>query len=674
MDLVSLCPFPVQPLFWHPAEGRTALTIVAKATFVTAPGESVPAAAPEPIAAEDRSWTDSGAATFASDGPDGSVWMPHDLAPLKLRADVLVVGHAYARGGAPVDSLVARIAVGRVDKSIEVHGSRVRSSQGAFRAPKRALKLPLAYERAAGGPGTDNPVGLAPGARDTNGNLRLPSLVPVGFRIDGDQWPPPIGFGPIAPSWPPRAAKAPPAHAFGWDVDPAYHQVAPPDQQTAYLRPKDRITLEHLHPKHPRLVTRVPLISPVARVEPSDGAPMEVPLLADTLWIDTRRGLFTITYRGHTEVSGPAVKGVVFVRPDAPAPPAQAPPAPLFAPDRARHPAPQATHSQAPYSPSTPVAPPPLLLPEPVSAAGTESQPTQTPSAPPQKAERPPPVELVWVESSPPEWPDFGDAKLALTKEAFKQAISGAPLTHLSGLEAALARAEQTSPFSPPHVLAAGTLEFGLDPLLALQAICAASVPLAGSGVWGAAPRSGPGAAMSGWNKKLREHLDLATSVLKAPALARPDFFDALGAKIREALIRSGPAGLDLGASLKDNPADPKSQASARLLAWIEKPLLEARAYDTRALGGFTWVRAVLRFDERQGPEEPLTEVPVYLPESAAKRLPLFRRFSARVYGQVLWSQDQFERAPVAMIARAVGRISPRSRHSVMVPMLTVPG
>lgn len=50
--------------------------------------------------------------------------MASDLAPFKRRADVLVVGHAFAPERRPVGSLVARVVVGEVDKAIAVFGDR----------------------------------------------------------------------------------------------------------------------------------------------------------------------------------------------------------------------------------------------------------------------------------------------------------------------------------------------------------------------------------------------------------------------------------------------------------------------------------------------------------------------------------------------------------------------
>src|SRR5206468_2579065 len=109
--------------------------------------------------------------------PQRSLYSPSDLAPFKQRGDVMLVGHAFAPRGEPVRSLVVRIIVGEVDKSIEVHGERAWSPDGLLREGPRFAKMPLRYERAAGGPDTRNPVGIRPDGRpDVYGNVAIANL------------------------------------------------------------------------------------------------------------------------------------------------------------------------------------------------------------------------------------------------------------------------------------------------------------------------------------------------------------------------------------------------------------------------------------------------------------------------------------------------------------------
>src|SRR5580704_19511102 len=214
MDVVPPCPLPAAALVWERAPGRFAPTVVCKATVALEPGSSTLAADEEPILDRETHWDDD---------PKRSLFAPCDLVPFKPRAEVVLVGSAYARNDVPVRSVVARLIVGEVDKAVEVFGPRVRTRDGDLREGKRWTKMPLLYERAAGGPGTANPVGISPdGPRDLYGQVQLPNLQPAGGSLE------PIGFGPIAAGWTERRSKSPRADhdairaPFGEGFDPAF--------------------------------------------------------------------------------------------------------------------------------------------------------------------------------------------------------------------------------------------------------------------------------------------------------------------------------------------------------------------------------------------------------------------------------------------------------------------
>jgi hypothetical protein len=290
MELVSVSPLRVSSLLWQKGPSAWVLTLVCKATYDLLPGEARLADDQESPNESDDHWNDD---------VSRSVRSPSDLAPLKLRADVVLVGSAFAPGGVPARSLVARLAVGKIDKSIECWADRVVAHDGTLQEGAGFTRMPLVWERAAGGPGTINPVGVRRDSRDGYGRLTLPNLQPIGTRVSAsDTKVDPIGFGPIAPSWLFRAEKLG-RHAGAWsladlvgrpmpsDIDLGYFNVAPPDQQPAILRENERFALENLHREHPRFVTQLPGIRPCAFVEGRTGAPFRLPLHADTLWIDT---------------------------------------------------------------------------------------------------------------------------------------------------------------------------------------------------------------------------------------------------------------------------------------------------------------------------------------------------------------------------------------------------
>ncbi|WP_437934757.1 DUF2169 domain-containing protein [Sorangium sp. So ce341] len=300
VSVLGLSDVPVGWLVWQRPPSKPVLTVACRATFVLRPGEAVLAEQQEPLADAERPYPD---------GASRGVYAPADLIPMKPHADVVLVGHAFAPERQPVRSLVVRLAVGEVDKRIEVFCDRHLDPHGALREGPRFASMPLVYERAAGGPQTSNPIGVRPDARDLHGRLALPNLQPPGLEIaSASDSIPPIGFGPIASGWPSRRAPLGPTAAGrlpeSWqdqilpgDLDPEYFQAAPRDQQVQALQPDERIVLENLHFQHARLVTRLPGIRPRAFVEGSSAA-QGVAMRADTLWIDASRGLCTMTWRG----------------------------------------------------------------------------------------------------------------------------------------------------------------------------------------------------------------------------------------------------------------------------------------------------------------------------------------------------------------------------------------
>lgn len=317
MDVVSLCPLRVTSVLWQPQRGGYVLTVVAKATFRLQPVEAALAEEQEYPNDDDNYWNDD---------PQRSMHSPTDLVPFKARPEVLVVGHAFAPRKEPARSITARIVVGEVDKAIDVTGDRTLGHDGQIRELAFFSRMPLRWERAAGGPDTMNPVGVRADARpDPYGAVTLPNLLPAGQppASRADLWIP-VGFGPIAPMWPSRWQKlgrhATRFQTDAWndsplpdDVDPSYFNAAPEDQRPAEIRDDERLVLENLHPDHPRLVTSLPGIRPVAFVELPGQMPQRIHMECDTLWIDTDRSLCTLTWRGPIPLASAAQSGRVVV-------------------------------------------------------------------------------------------------------------------------------------------------------------------------------------------------------------------------------------------------------------------------------------------------------------------------------------------------------------------------
>lgn len=303
MDVISLCPFVVSKVVWQANSGVFALTVIVKATFVLQPGKAQLAPKQDPICEGDR---------YHDDDPQRSVRLPSDIVPYKPRADVVLVGHAYAPQKQPVRNLVTRFVVGEMDKSIEVFCDRAfRVQDGQLLEGNRFTKMPLVWERASSGPASANPIGKRFDSRpDAYGMIAIANLQPPGHVVAkrADSFAPTC-YAPVAPVWPGRtqylgrssrkisegAWNAQPLPA---DLDPTFFLMAPPDQHVPKIHSNERIILENLHPDHPHLLTSLPGLPPRAIANRATGEREEIALVGDTLLVDTDRGICSVVWRG----------------------------------------------------------------------------------------------------------------------------------------------------------------------------------------------------------------------------------------------------------------------------------------------------------------------------------------------------------------------------------------
>ena len=286
----ALGPVSVATVLWRWA-GQLNATIVVKACFAIQPDAPMRVAAPEPLRMLDQ---------HAGDVPGRSIVGARELAPQLRKADVTLVGHAYAPPGG-ARQITARLALSRdgrtlLDKSVYVYGDR-----GAGGEPQPFERMNLDYERALGGIGyLDNPLGV--GTADSA--ERQPNVVaPDGPTTHV------ACFAPVPSTFPRRRRRLGkvsrraieglvveiPDH-FDWQ----YFQAAPDDQQLDSLRGDEWLALDGLHPAAQSVRTRLPGLKGWARVLGHDriGAPDVVPLAADTLLIQPDRNCCSIVWRG----------------------------------------------------------------------------------------------------------------------------------------------------------------------------------------------------------------------------------------------------------------------------------------------------------------------------------------------------------------------------------------
>ncbi len=215
--------------------------------------------------------------------------------------------------------------MGTVDKKVTVYADRWLDAKCRTCRGEPFTTMPLRYERAAGGVHTHNPVGAESSLRPGSASRRLlPNLLRLGSRQKGaHRSPGPACFGPVPPSWPQRKRLLGGAACYwtdeGWrkrplppGFDSTFFNHAPPDQRLDELTADLQLVVEHVHPEWPRLTCRLPGVKPRAFVERS-GAAREVPLQADTLWIDMTRSVCTLTWRGSVSLGSGDEEGRTLV-------------------------------------------------------------------------------------------------------------------------------------------------------------------------------------------------------------------------------------------------------------------------------------------------------------------------------------------------------------------------
>lgn len=195
------------------------------------------------------------------------LWDAHapvsDFVPFKRRVDVLVMGRAYAPN-AMTTSVLARVAVGRWQKVVEARAERQWLVEDA--AP-------------------------------------IPPTAPSRMSL----------LGKHASSWNHQSWNTRP---LPHDIDGAYFNSAPMDQQLAELVGDESLVLEHLHPNHARLETKFAPVIPNVVAQRADGQGHDVRMRCDTLIIDTEKHVGMLVWRGVIMLAHENEPGMVLVTAD----------------------------------------------------------------------------------------------------------------------------------------------------------------------------------------------------------------------------------------------------------------------------------------------------------------------------------------------------------------------
>jgi hypothetical protein len=279
--LVETLPLPDGP------GGGDAMTVVLKGTFDIVPdGVATPSDEQMPILFGDE---------FMGDDPAGCPRFEFDMAPFKPRADIALVGKAYAPGGRPVTEMEAGLRVGNVSKTLRIFGDRHWQCASpvlpvTMSAPRPFVTMELTYDRAFGGIDAngggfceENLAGkgfYGEKSKRTVDGQPLPNIEdPRNLVRAFTDHPRPAGFGFCSRAWKPRAGcigtfdekwRKTRSPRLPVDFRFDYYNAAHPDlQPPGYLRGDEDVALANLTPGGV-LRFRLPGIAPAVEVVKTD--------------------------------------------------------------------------------------------------------------------------------------------------------------------------------------------------------------------------------------------------------------------------------------------------------------------------------------------------------------------------------------------------------------------
>jgi uncharacterized protein YjbI with pentapeptide repeats len=240
---------------------------------------------------------------------------PLDECMPKRRGEILLRARAHAPGGEPRS--VVRVAIeldGKLLKEVAVVGNRV-WKDGVPTDPEPFSVMDIGWENAFGGPAFKrNPRGKGHRAKDGSPlpNIENPKRLLRSMRQVRD----PTGVGPYDVTWPQRRRKAGRYDdewlkkfypGFAKDLDWAFFNVAPPDQQlSGFFRGDEEFVFYNLHPEISRLVCKLPEVQlrtfMVRRPRAGEDVESEVSMTLDTVWLFPHAAHGILVYHGTAPV------------------------------------------------------------------------------------------------------------------------------------------------------------------------------------------------------------------------------------------------------------------------------------------------------------------------------------------------------------------------------------
>ncbi len=332
VPIVNSTPLLAVTVPWQVRPPKDSLTIVVKGTF------NIVAGGPAVLREEGEFPLGD---VHVDDDPEKSLAYGSDLAIFKTKADVTLVGTAYAPPSAgeatPAMQVAFHFGAGSQGfvRRAAVLGDRYWQKALltlAPTAPAPFATMPLTWERAFGGPAFDaNPRGAGHKEHSSGGGVsRLPNLEDPAHlvRSPGDT-PAPVCFAPIAMLWKERWSKLGTYDRrwfklrwpyFPEDFDWAFFQIAPKPQQLPYLTGDEEFSVVGMRPDMPRLDGRLPGIRARCFLQMTDEAGAdfrEVPLVLDTAALDVNAMKLSLVWRAFVEVSdeeAPEIESLFIAR------------------------------------------------------------------------------------------------------------------------------------------------------------------------------------------------------------------------------------------------------------------------------------------------------------------------------------------------------------------------
>ena len=287
MDINNETSFAHEIVMGEGPNQQPMVSVIIKGTF------SIPELNKAEVKEAESQWPISLTEEYYDDDVNGSVKIESDMVLFKPKADIVLVGNAYAPTKQPIRVLDVTLYVGRIMKNIRVFGDRNWSFPTKLAMvpvisdPKPFLTMPLIYERAFGGVDDkggkwckENLVGrgfIGKKSKKCVHEKPLPNLEdPQNLITSWDSHPNPVGFGFYGRGWQPRVSfvgtmdekwEAERAPELPEDFDFNYYNGAHPDLQIPdYLNGDELVQLKNLTPNG-YCSFRLPGIHPKITVE-----------------------------------------------------------------------------------------------------------------------------------------------------------------------------------------------------------------------------------------------------------------------------------------------------------------------------------------------------------------------------------------------------------------------